>query len=81
MHRGFCIDLSKIHRRFRIGPTESVLALLNPYWSSRIRIGPADSVVALEMQKKEILIYPVYFIRKAQLSQGFQSIGPLGILK
>ena len=34
MQRRFCIGLSKIHRQFYIGPTEFVLTLLNPYWSS-----------------------------------------------
>ena len=30
-----------------MGPPESVLALLNPYWPSWIRIGPPESVLAL----------------------------------
>ena len=52
MHTGFRIGLPKIHRRFRIGPPESVLA---PY----IRIDPP------EMHRRGILMYPVYYVRKA----------------
>ena len=32
--RRFRIGLPKMHRQFRIGPPESVLALLNQYWPS-----------------------------------------------
>ena len=31
---GFRIDPPKMHKQFCIGPTESVLSLLNPYWPS-----------------------------------------------
>ena len=48
-----------MHRRFRSSPPESVLALLNPYWPSWIRIGPP------EMHRQGILMYPVYYVRKA----------------
>ena len=34
MHRRFRIILPKMHRGFLIGPPESVLALLSPYWPS-----------------------------------------------
>ena len=59
MHRRFRIGPPKMHRRFRIGPLESVLALRNPYWPSWIRIGPP------EMPRRGILMYPVYYVRKA----------------
>ena len=49
-------------RRFRIGPPESVLALLNPYWPSWIRIDPP------EMHWLGILMYPVYYVRKALIT-------------
>ena len=34
IHRRLFSGLPKTHRRFLIGPTESVLTLLNPYWPS-----------------------------------------------
>ena len=59
MPRRFRIGLPKMHRRFNIGPPESVLALLNPHWPSWICIG------APEMHRRGILMYPVYYVRKA----------------
>ena len=65
MHRRFRICLPKMHiipywpSWIRIDPPESVLALLNPYWPSLIRIGPP------EMHRLGLLMYPVYYVRKA----------------
>ena len=52
MHREFCIDFPKIREQFCIGPTESVLTLLN-------LIGPP------EIHIRGILIHHILYARKA----------------